>query len=277
MKQQKFIDIQKLVASKSPKLAKFIPGFVYSYLKRILHQDEINAFMAKNEHLENEEFCSAVITQFNIQVEGKNLESIPNSGGVILVMNHPLGGMDAMALVHILKNKRKDIKFIVNDLLLNLTPIKGLFVGVNKHGANSRKLPEQMEELFSSEQLIGIFPAGLVSRKKKGKVEDLEWKKTFVKYARNHHKTMIPIYIEGRLSNFFYNLSNIRSFLGIKTNLEMLYLSDEMHNQKGKTIRFIVGEPFTIDSFEELKSDKKIAEAIKNKVYRLKSQLDNKN
>ncbi|MEZ4890875.1 MAG: 1-acyl-sn-glycerol-3-phosphate acyltransferase [Crocinitomicaceae bacterium] len=176
MKQQKFIDIQKLVASKSPKLAKFIPGFVYSYLKRILHQDEINAFMAKNEHLENEEFCSAVITQFNIQVEGKNLESIPNSGGVILVMNHPLGGMDAMALVHLLKNKRRDIKFIVNDLLLNLTPIKGLFVGVNKHGANSRKLPEQMEELFSSEQLIGIFPAGLVSRKKKGKVEDLEEK-----------------------------------------------------------------------------------------------------
>jgi putative hemolysin len=277
MKQQKFIDIQKLVASKSPKLAKFIPGFVFSYLKRILHQDEINAFMAKNEHLENEEFCSAVITQFNIQVEGKNLENIPNSGGVILVMNHPLGGMDAMALVHLLKNKRKDIKFIVNDLLLNLTPIKGLFVGVNKHGANSRKLPEQMEELFLSEQLIGIFPAGLVSRKKKGKIEDLEWKKTFVKYAKNHNKTIIPIYIEGRLSNFFYNLSNIRSFFGIKTNVEMLYLSDEMHNQKGKSIRFVVGEPFTIDSFAELKSDKKIAEAIKNKVYRLKSQLDNKN
>ncbi|MCO5260360.1 MAG: 1-acyl-sn-glycerol-3-phosphate acyltransferase [Crocinitomicaceae bacterium] len=274
MDQKDFIDIRKLVASKSPKLAKFIPGFVYRYLKRIIHQDDINEFMGKYGELKNDVFCSTVVEQFELKIESYNLDNIPSSGGVILVMNHPLGGMDAMALIHLLKDKRKDIRFIVNDLLLNLTPIKDLFVGVNKHGSNSRKLPEQMDELFASDKVIGIFPAGLVSRRKKGKIEDLEWKKAFVKYARSYNKTIIPIYIDGKLSNFFYNLSNFREFIRLKVNIEMLYLSDELFNQKGKSIKFVVGEPFKLEDLKDIKSDKKIAEAIKNKVYQLKNQIN---
>lgn len=274
MDQKNFIDIHKLIANKNPRLAKFLPGFVYRYLKRILHQEEINEFLRKFGHLKNQEFSTTVVEQFGLDVSVTGLDNIPDSDGAILVMNHPLGGMDAIALVHLLKEKRKDIKFIVNDLLLNLYPVKDLFVGVNKHGSNGRNLPTQMNELFSTDNLIGIFPAGLVSRKKKGKVTDLEWKKTFVKYARQHEKIIVPIYIEGSLSNFFYNLANFRAFIGLKVNIEMLYLSDELFHQKNKKLKFIVGKPFYISDIDASLSDKKIAEQVKEIVYKLKEKID---
>ena len=274
MDQKNFIDIHQLIANKNPRLAKLIPGFIYRYLKRILHQEEINEFLRKYGHLKNEEFCTTVVEQFGLDVSSSGLNNIPDTGGAMLVMNHPLGGMDAIALVHLLKGKRKDLKFIVNDLLLNLYPVKDLFVGVNKHGSNGRNLPTQMNELFSTDNLIGIFPAGLVSRKKKGKVTDLEWKKSFVKYARQHEKMIIPIYIEGSLSNFFYNLANFRAFIGLKVNIEMLYLSDELFHQKNKKLKFIAGEPFFISDFNKSLSDKMIAEEIKERVYKLSEKLE---
>lgn len=268
-KEGNFIDIRKLVASKNPKLAKLIPGFIYHYLKRILHQDEVNDFMHRNGHLKDADFCDAIVSEFELKVEAVGLENIPTEGGIILAMNHPLGGMDAMALVHLLKEKRKDIKFIVNDLLLNLTPMQGLFVGVNKHGSNERQLHKQMTDLFSSDVAIGIFPAGLVSRRKNGKIADLEWKKTFVRYARRNNSTVIPIHIEGRLSSFFYNLSNFRRFIGIKANLEMLYLSDELYKQKGKRIRFTIGKPILPAALKNNLSDEDMAQEIKSIVYQL--------
>lgn len=269
MSEENFIDVRKLVKSKNPKLARLIPGFVYRYLKKVLHQDEVNDFMRRNGHLKNEDFCNVIVKEFELKVDAQGIDHIPDEGGVILAMNHPLGGMDAMALVYLLRNKRTDIKFIVNDLLLNLKPMQDLFVGVNKHGTNERKLHIQMTELFSSDAAIGIFPAGLVSRRIKGKITDLEWKKTFVRYAKRHNKTIIPIYIEGRLSDFFYNLSNFRRFLGLKANVEMLYLSDELYKQKGKHIRFVVGEPILAEELKKDKSDEQIAEEIKNSVYQL--------
>jgi putative hemolysin len=277
MIEENFIDIRKLVQGKNPKLAKLIPGFVYSYLKRILHQDEVNDFMRRNGHLKNEDFCNTIIKEFDLKIDVQGLENIPDEGGVILAMNHPLGGMDAMALVHALHKKRTDIKFIVNDLLLNLTPMKDLFVGVNKHGSNERKLHVQMTELFSSDSVIGIFPAGLVSRRIKGEITDLEWKKTFVRYARRHQKSIVPIHIEGRLSSFFYNLSNFRRFIGVKANIEMLYLSDELYKQKGRHIRFVIGEIIHTEQLNKDKSDEEIAQEIKSTVYKLKNGAGKKN
>ncbi len=268
MDTEKFIDIEKLIASKNKRLAQLTPWFILRYLKRILHQDEINAFIESAKDKKNEDFCTEVIEQFNINVEITGQQNLPANGGVILAMNHPLGGMDAMAVVHALRGIRTDFQFIVNDLLLHLTNLNGIFVGVNKHGKNDKQFHAQLEELFSSDKAIGIFPAGLVSRKKKGKVEDLEWKKTFVKYAKRYQKPVIPIHIEGELTPFFYRLSNFRSALSIKANLEMLYLSDELHLQKNKTIRITVGKPITLSTYANLK-DQEIAHEIKKEVYHL--------
>ncbi len=267
MNTDKFIDVENLIASKNKKLAKLLPGFITRYLKRILHQDEINTFISNAKDLKDEDFCTEVIEKFKITVIIDGIDNVPTEGGAILAMNHPLGGMDAMAIVHALRGRRTDFRFIVNDLLLQLKNLNGIFLGVNKHGKNEKSFHHQMESLFASPHLIGVFPAGLVSRKKKGIIKDLEWKKTFVKYAKRYDKPVIPVHIEGELTPFFYRLSNFRSALGIKANLEMLYLSDELHRQKKKTIHITIGEPLDLKKFKE--KDIEIAQQVKNIVYDL--------
>ncbi len=271
MSDEKFIDVKRIIASKNPKALKWMPGFLIRYLKRILHQEEINDFIARHKDKRNIEFCEAVIDEFNIDVVVKNLEHIPETGKVVLVMNHPLGGMDATILVAALKSRRTDLKFIVNDILMNLDNLKDLFVGVNKVGKNQLSLRDQITTLFESDRAICIFPAGLVSRRTKGQIKDLVWKKTFVTYAKRHGQTIIPIYIDGRLSNFFYRLSNFRKFVGIKANIEMLYLSSELFKQKNKKLKFIIGKPISLEAFEG-KNDAAIAQEIKEIVYKLQNE-----
>jgi len=275
MQEEKFIDIEKLIKSKNPTALKWMPGFLIRYLKRILHQDEINAFLIKNKDKKNAEWCQATLDHLNITYSVKHIENIPKEGKVVLVMNHPLGGMDAMILVSALQNHRKDLKFIVNDLLLNLEGMKEMFIGVNKHrkGKNKTETRASIKELFESDNAVCIFPAGLVSRKINGEVMDLEWKKTFVTLSRENNRTIIPIYIDGRLSNFFYRLHKFRTFFRIKANIEMLYLSNELFKQKNKHFKFIVGSPIKSDYLEKDLNDLSMAQKIKQEVYDLRKQI----
>lgn len=269
MQNEKFIDIENLFRSKNPKLLKWLPRFILNYLKRIIHQEEINDFMFRNKLLKDYEFSKQVINEFGIKVEVQGLENVPKQGGCILVGNHPLGGMDGIALVATLDGLRNDVTFVVNDLLMNITNLNGIFIGVNKHGRNVSDQLQKVEEVFASDKALFLFPAGLVSRKREGVVKDLEWKKTFVTRARKYNKMVIPVHTDGALSNFFYRLSNLRSKLGIKANIEMLYLVDEMYKQKGKTIKIVFGKPIPASTFTIGKSDAEWASYTKDMVYQL--------
>ncbi len=267
--EQKFIDVEKIIASKNDKLVSRLPRFVINYLKRILHQSEINQIIRENKDLKNEAFCKDIIKRFNITLKVSGVENIPLTGGAIFASNHPLGGMDAMALVDAFSDYRKDIRFIVNDILLNLKNLEGLFVGVNKHGKNAKTSLQDVEMLFGSDKAIFVFPAGLVSRKKAGKIRDLEWKKTIVTRAKKNQKVVIPVLIEGRLSNFFYRLANWRERFGIKVNIEMIFLVNELFKQRNKTINIIFGKPIQASTFDSQKSDKEWAKWVKQEVYKL--------
>lgn len=269
MSQEDFINVRRLIGSKNPRLLKWLPGFIIRYLERILHQREINDFLRNYPDLRNQDFCKGVLEEIGVSYSIEGMENIPKDGKCVLVMNHPLGGMDAMVLVEALRDHRTDMKFIVNDLLLHLEPLKDIFVGINKHGRTSSRNLYQVNQLFASEQLVCIFPAGLVSRKKKGLVRDLEWKKTFVRQSRLNDQLIVPVHIDGRLSNFFYRLSNFRTFLGIKTNIEMLYLADELFRQKGHHVKITVGKPVQASTIDPNKSDKEIAEWFRQEVYRI--------
>lgn len=270
---QKFVDVRGIIASKNPKLLKWLPRFIFRYIVRILHQDDVNQFMNDNADKHGKDFCQAVIEYFNFTVNVKGLENIPREGGCIFVANHPLGGMDAMAIVTAIHDIRPDVKFIVNDILLNVKNLKDQFVGVNKVGKNAAASLQLVDELFSSDQAVFIFPAGLVSRRKKGEVMDLDWKKTFVTRARKYNRTIVPVYIEGQLSNFFYRLSNLRTSLGIKANIEMFYLVNEFFKQKDVTMDLIFGEPIESQTFDKSKSDIKWAAFMKDKVYQLRDRI----
>lgn len=269
MSKEKFIDIKGLIASKNPKLLRWLPGFVISYLRRILHEDEINNFLIEHENYFDADFCEAIINYFNIELKIKGIENIPKEGPVILAMNHPLGGMDAIGLIVALRHHRNDMKFIVNDLLMNLKNLKGLFIGVNKHGKNDVSVRQQIKNAFMSENAICIFPAGLVSRKIDGRVQDLEWKKTFVTYAREFDRVIIPIHIKGELSPFFYRIAKFRKFIGIKANIEMLWLSDELFKQRNKVIEITVGNPIRFSEIDEELNDYQAAQKVRQFVHKL--------
>lgn len=275
MKSEQFIDIENLIASKNPRTLKRLPKFAIRYLKHILHQQEINEFIEDHKHLENADWCEAVVKYMNISISVKHLERVPKEGKIVLAMNHPLGGMDAMILVSALRGQRDDLKFIVNDLLMNLENMKGMFVGVNKHGKNKTSIRDQISELFQSDEAVCIFPAGLVSRKQQGEVQDFTWKKTFVTYAKEFDRTIVPIYIDGSLSRFFYGLAKFRTMIGIKTNIEMLYLANELFKQRNKHLKFVVGHPIPASSLDKETDDAIQAQEIKEIVYGLRKELMN--
>ncbi len=268
-KEPKRIDLENILRSKNPRLLKFLPGFVLRYIKRVIHQDQVNSFLAAHGDKYDFAFVDEVLKEFQVKVNSSGDQYIPASGGFIMASNHPMGGLDAMALLQVVGKKRKDLKFIVNDILLQLENLKGLFTGVNKHGKNPIEMLEAIELAYGSGQGVLIYPAGLVSRKQGGIIKDLDWKKSFITKAKKHQLPVIPVFVEGRNSNFFYRLANWRKRLGIKANIEMLYLVDEMYYQENKTISVIFGEPISWERFDKSKSDSEWAAEVKEEVYLL--------
>ncbi|MFM7016951.1 MAG: 1-acyl-sn-glycerol-3-phosphate acyltransferase [Bacteroidota bacterium] len=270
-----FINVEEILAAKNPQLLKVLPGFLLKYLKRIIHQDFVNDFIRKNGHKNSFEFADAIIHDFGPVVTFKGLENLPESNGAIVASNHPLGGLDAIALIQTVGKKRRDIKFIVNDILLNLKNFENEFIGVNKHGKNAVTTLDNIDKQYNSNQIVLIFPAGLVSRKQqKGIIKDLEWKKSFITKAKKFNRPIIPVHITGTNSAFFYNLSKLRNYFGIKANIEMLYLMDEMYNQRGKSIHITFGKPISPEAFTNEKTDFQWAQQLKEFIYNHQSNLN---
>jgi putative hemolysin len=264
---EKFIDIKKVIHDKNPALIKWMPGLLLRYITRIAHEEDINAIMSKLSRLQGLEFVDGLIAEFGVEVILTGEENIPLSEPVIFAANHPLGGLDGIAFMHALGKYRKDIKFLVNDLLSNIKNFDSLFVPVNKHGSHGRQATAVIEATYADAGAVLVFPAGLVSRKQEAGIRDLEWKKSFISKARKYKKDIVPVYIEGKNSDFFYNLAKLRKRIGIKANIEMFYLADEMFAQKGKKVTIHVGKPISYQYFDPSKSDKHWAEEVKEQVY----------
>ncbi len=267
---QKFIDIRGIVKSKNPGLARSLPGFLFRILERIIHQDEINDFMFRNKDKWGLDYAKAILHDFMVSTEVVNLPALDPNGRYLVASNHPLGGMDGIALLHETGKLKKEVQFPVNDLLLNLPNLYELFIPVNKHGSNAENI-RLFNETFDSDVLILYFPAGLVSRKQHGIIRDIEWKKTFLTKSRISKRDIIPVFISGRNTNFFYNLAILRKKLGIKANLEMLFLPDQLYRYKNKKIRIIFGDPIPISIFDKSRSDQQWAAILREHVYKLEN------
>ncbi|MGQ0827270.1 MAG: 1-acyl-sn-glycerol-3-phosphate acyltransferase [Bacteroidota bacterium] len=269
---KKWIDVEKAIAGKNPALLKILPGFLLRYIKRTIHQDELNEAVNRNIHLHHIDFVNAGMEEFNVHLKVEGDENIPKQGGIIMAANHPLGGLDGIAFMKVAGRYRKDIRFLVNDLLMAFENLRSILVPVNKHGRNTSSYMERIDKVYSSDECLLIFPAGMVSRRQPGKgIQDLVWKKSFISKAIQYQKNIVPVYIGGKNSNFFYNLAYWRKVIGIKSNIEMFYLADEMYKQKGKTITFTFGEPISWQTFTKDKSAEYWAEKMKQHVYALGS------
>lgn len=265
------IDIKQVLRQKAPSAARKIPGFMVDYLIRTVHQDELNEILRRYHDKDGVAFMQELIGYFDLNLELVNEENIPAEGRYIFASNHPLGGLDGICLSAIIGGRFDGkIRYLVNDLLLYLSNLRSIFVPINKHGAQGKKNAELIEKAYASDNQIITFPAGLCSRKQNGKIQDTEWKKSFIQKAVEYRRDIVPVFFDGRNSNFFYRLANMRKALGIKMNYEMIYLPDEMFKSKHKTYSIHFGKPIPWQTFDSSRKPAEWAEWVKEIVYNLK-------
>ncbi|MFI3316369.1 MAG: acyltransferase [Rikenellaceae bacterium] len=266
------LDTPAVIASKAPKAAKFIPGFVYSYLKRLLHQDGLNEILSDGWDLSPQQFVQSVFKRWRITYTFEGIEKLDPSGRYIFAANHPFGGMDGMMIAERLIENFGDARVVVNDLLMHLEPLKPIWIPVNTLGAQNPEYVRLFEQGFASDIPILMFPAGICSRVVDGKIADLQWKNTFVKRAHATGRQIVPLHVEGSLNKGFYRLYKWRKALRIKANIEMLLLVDGMFGQQGKHFRMVVGEPITPEQLRELGSVREQVAHVRERCYALEGK-----
>lgn len=265
------IDIDRILREKAPKQMKYIPKFVVSYLKRIVHQDELNAFLRESKDKAGMDFLEASLHFLDTTLVVEGEENLPGEGLCTFVSNHPLGGQDGIALGYILgKRYGGKVKYLVNDLLMNLRGLAPLCIPINKTGRQGRDFPRMVDEGFKSDNQLIMFPAGLCSRRQGGVIRDLEWKKAFIVKSVQSRRDVVPIHFDGQNSDFFYNLANICKALGVKFNVAMLYLADEMLKNRHKTFTVTIGKPISWQTFDNSRTPLQWAQYVKDIVYKLK-------
>lgn len=270
-KRTELLDIEKIIKSKNPRLYKRLPKFIINRIKKIIQQDKLNEFISKYNNNFGYEFLQNCFSHFNIHSEYKTFENLPENSKILIVSNHPIGSFDGLHLIGLVYKKYGKVKAVVNDLLLNVKNLNEFFLGINKHGLTSKQHIEELNVIFDSDIPVIYFPAGLVSRKNNGVIKDLEWKKTFITRAVKHQRDIVPVFVKGQLSKKFYGIDRIRKLLGIKANIEMFWLPQEMIKQTGKTLIFTFGKPVSYLKFNSEKNYNQFAQDIKNHVYKLEN------
>ncbi len=270
---EKTIDIDKILRDKMGAKAKFVPSFAVNWLKRILHEDEVNQFLWDSRGLSGTEWLTECVRYLDMTLQIEGLENLPDKDDGKLytfVSNHPLGGQDGVALGSIIgKHYDGRFRYLVNDLLLNLPGLKPVSIGINKIGKQSRDFPRMVEAGFKSDNHILMFPAGLNSRKINGKIHDLEWKKTFIAKSVEYQRDVVPIFFGGRNSDRFYRIARFSDKYVKKANIAMLFLVDEMYRNVGKTFRVVIGKPIPWQTFDKSRTSMEWAKYVEDMVYEL--------
>lgn len=267
------IDIDKILVSKMGNKAKFVPRPFISWLKRIIHQDEVNKYLWESRHLSGTEWLEECVRYLDMTIELVGKENLPKKDDGRLytfVSNHPLGGEDGVALGAIIgRHYDGKFRYLVNDLLMNLPGLAPVCIPINKTGNQSRNFPAMVEAGFKSDNHMLMFPAGICSRKRGEEIRDIAWKKTFITKSVEYQRDVVPIHFGGQNSPFFYKLANFSDKYVKKVNLAMLFLVDEMYKNVHKTFRIAIGKPIPWQTFDKSKTATQWAQYVQDIVYEL--------
>jgi len=270
---EKTIDVTEILKNKMGDKAKFVPSLLVKWLKRIIHQDEVNEFLWDSRHLTGVEWLEECVRYLDMTLDIEGMDNLPRKDDGRLytfVSNHPLGGEDGVALGAIIgRHYDGRFRYLVNDLLMNLPGLAPLCIPINKTGSQARNFPAMVEAGFNSSNHILMFPAGLCSRKINGEIHDLPWKKTFITKSVETHRDIVPIHFGGRNSAFFYALADVCKKLGIKFNIAMLFLVDEMYKNAHRSFRVAIGKPIPWQTFDKSKTPMEWAKFVQDIVYTL--------
>ena len=270
---EKTIDIDSILQSKMGAKAKWMPRPLVSWLKRIIHQDQVNAYLWDSRDKVGTEWLEECVRYLQMSLKLEGMENLPdkNDGRLYtIVSNHPLGGADGVALGAIIgRHFDSRFRYLVNDLLMNLPGLAPLCIPINKTGKQSRSFPAMVKAGFESENHILMYPAGICSRRQKdGSIRDIPWSKTFIVKSVEYQRDVVPIHFSGQNSNFFYKLANF-SDRYLPFNLAMLFLVDEMYKNVGKTFEIKIGKPIPWQTFDKSKTPQQWAQYVQDIVYSL--------
>lgn len=269
------IDVEAVVKARMPRHSRFIPRWLLRKLAKLVCQDEMNRMLMECHGLRDADFCRGVVSHLDIRCTVRGEENLENANRrSIFVCNHPLGGLDGMIIIDYLSRRfGPGLKFIVNDLLMAIEPLSGVFLPINKHGRQSRHSADAIERAMAGPDPIVIFPAGLVSRKgSDGTIADLEWQKNFINKAIAHRRDVIPMFFSGENSKFFYNFAKLRSRLGLKFNIEMIRLPREVFLSRGREFSLFIGAPVSHTALKGGSDARETADRIRHIVYSMKPQ-----
>lgn len=270
---EKTIDIDNLLRSKMGAKAKFVPRPLVSWLKHIIHQDRVNAYLWESRHLSGTEWLEECVRYLDMTLDIVGMENLPAKDDGRLytfVSNHPLGGADGVALGAIIgRHYDGRFRYLVNDLLMNLPGLAPVCIPINKTGNQSRNFPAMVESGFRSDNHMLMFPAGICSRRRNGEVRDLAWKKTFITKSVEYRRDVVPIHFGGQNSDFFYRLANISDRYVKKVNIAMLFLVDEMYKNVHKAFRVAIGKPIPWQTFDRSRTAAEWAQYVQDRVYEL--------
>jgi 1-acyl-sn-glycerol-3-phosphate acyltransferase len=264
------LDLDKILG---PKLRKKLPRFVINFLKRRIHQDDVNAVIMSVEHYKGVEFFGEALNYLNITYRTRGEEHLATDTDkkYLFVCNHPLGGPEALIIGSVFHRLYGEgFQVPVTPIMANLKPLAEFFTPVNNLSSKqSRDLGERIAKMFNSDQQVVVFPAGLCAKKVNGKVTEMPWKKMFVTQARRYERDVVPVHISGHNSRWYFFLSKLSKFLGLKINIGMLYLVDELFKQCGNEFVITFGKPVPYTTFDKSKTDREWAAEMQERVKAL--------
>ena len=268
------LNIREILNKRIPKKKRrWIPSFLIGGVEKLIRQKELNEILRATLPSEGSEFARRVLDYLDISLSVKGLENLKEGGRYMFASNHPLGGLDGMALITVLGAKYGDdnIRFLVNDMLMNVDPLRNIFLPVNKFGKQGKAYAKIINEKMESDCQIFQFPAGLCSRlHDNGEISDLEWQKSFISKAIEYKRDIVPVFFEGRNSKKFYNTARWRKKMGIKFNLEQILLPSELCKARGSKYRIVFGKPVSWQSLADSgKTHKQLASDLRALSYSL--------
>ncbi len=266
------IDLEKVIRNQKNKFVRNLPKPIINFIKFVVRQKALNEIIINNSDKFGTDFIKASLVHINGSIDLKNKEKLPNTGRYIFVSNHPLGAADYAALITVLSKKYSEIKVIANEVLTNVKSFGDMIMPVGVFAKTDSKAMEIINNTFSSSKIqIITFPAGLVSRKINGKIQDLPWHRSFIRNAIEYKRDIVPILVDAKNSKLFYSVAAIRNFFRIKAKIELFLLPSEFFKKRNKTIPVTIGDPISYKEFDESKTHLEWAQEIKKRVYKLRS------
>lgn len=262
------VNIQQLIERRYPRLLRspsFLAQPAKAVLKMLGHEREMQAFSARYPQCTGLDFVEHLLDffGFSFAVRHNERERIPARGRVVIIANHPIGTLDALALLKLVGEVRGDVKVLGNDLLNDidaLAPVRLPFTG--KKG--TREELDAVQAHLEAEGALIVFPAGAVSRFGATGIRDDRWRSAFIGMAETVHAPILPIHIDARNSLFFYSLSLVSK------PLSTLWLVHETFRHADNSVVVRIGELIDPVTHEDLSLPIKTKlKLFRKQVYRL--------